>query len=86
MLKQVLFNHMLSRETEEGKEENKQSGAPECQSSASSPGSPEAASAAATQSPQRDDPQLPPGHSAMSDNSEPNGEEIITWVLCVIND
>ncbi|XP_037604893.1 rho guanine nucleotide exchange factor 12-like isoform X1 [Sebastes umbrosus] len=44
ILKQALFNHMMSRESEEEKEEtqeSKQSGAPGCLLSASLPGSPE---------------------------------------------
>ncbi|XP_071362686.1 rho guanine nucleotide exchange factor 12 isoform X2 [Trachinotus anak] len=84
MLKQALFNHMMSREAEEEKEEteNKQSGAPGGQLSASSPGSPEGASAArdesrAATSLQKDDPQLPPGHTGLSETTERNGGFVV---------
>ncbi|XP_023286681.1 rho guanine nucleotide exchange factor 12-like isoform X2 [Seriola lalandi dorsalis] len=85
MLKQALFNHMMSREAEEEKEEtedNKQSGAPVCQLSASSPGSPEGASAArdesrASASSQKDDLQLPPGHTGLSETTERNGGFVV---------
>lgn len=78
MLKQALFNHMMSREAEEETEERKQSGAAECQLS-SLPGSPEGPSAASDESPasagsQKDNPQPPSGHAAMSETAERNGE------------
>ncbi|CAK6964561.1 LOW QUALITY PROTEIN: rho guanine nucleotide exchange factor 12 [Scomber scombrus] len=85
MLKQVLFNHMMSREAEEEKEEteeNKPSRATGCQLSASLPGSPEGPSAAcdesrASASSQKDDSQLSPGHAGLSETTERNGGFVI---------
>lgn len=79
MLKQALFNHMISREAEEETEENKQSGAPGCQLSASLPGSPEGPPAVcdgsrASASSQKENPQLPSGHTRLSETAERNGE------------
>ncbi|XP_041807971.1 rho guanine nucleotide exchange factor 12-like isoform X3 [Chelmon rostratus] len=81
MLKQALFNHMMSREAEEETEERKQSGAAECQLS-SLPGSPEGPSAASDESPasagsQKDNPQPPSGHAAMSETAERNGGFVV---------
>ncbi|XP_026183905.1 rho guanine nucleotide exchange factor 12 isoform X2 [Mastacembelus armatus] len=75
MLKHILFNHMISREAEEEKEET---GSPGCQLSASLPGSPEGLSAAcddsqASASLQKDDPQLHSGHTDLSETTERNG-------------
>ncbi|XP_040006687.1 rho guanine nucleotide exchange factor 12-like isoform X2 [Xiphias gladius] len=85
MLKQALFNHMMSREAEEEKEEtehNKQRGAPGCQLSASLPGSPEGPSAAcdesrASTSAQKDEPQPPPGHTGLPETAERNGGFVV---------
>lgn len=81
MLKQALFNHMISREAEgekEETEESKQSGAPGCQLSASLPGSPEGPSESrATASLQKENPQLPSGHTELSESTERNGERIV---------
>lgn len=85
MLKQVLFNHMMSREAEEEKEEteeNKQTGASRCQLSASLPGRPEGLSAAneerqVSASLQKDNPQVLSGHTGLSETTERNGEGII---------
>ncbi|GLD46381.1 rho guanine nucleotide exchange factor 12-like protein [Lates japonicus] len=83
MLKQALFNHMMSREAEEEKEEteeNKQSG---CQLSASSPGSPEGGPSAAcdesraSASLQKDDPQLPSAHTGLTETTERNGGFVV---------
>ncbi|XP_078122077.1 rho guanine nucleotide exchange factor 12 isoform X1 [Sander vitreus] len=78
MLKQALFNHMISREAEGEKEESKQSGAPGCQLSASLPGSPEGPSESrATSSSQKENPQLPSGHTELSEPTEHNGGFVI---------
>ncbi|XP_070773277.1 rho guanine nucleotide exchange factor 12-like [Enoplosus armatus] len=79
MLKQDLFNHMMSREAEEEAEENKQSG---CQLSASLPGSPEGPSAAsdesrASASSQKDAARLPSGHTGLSETTERNGGFVV---------
>ncbi|XP_076606817.1 rho guanine nucleotide exchange factor 12 isoform X2 [Chaetodon auriga] len=76
-LKQVLFNHLMSREAEEEREENKQSGAPECQ-----PESPEGPSAAseegqASASSEKDNSQLPSGPAGTSETAERNGGFVI---------
>lgn len=79
LLKQALFNHMLSREAEEETEENKQSGASGCQLSASLPASPEGPPAAcdgSRASPSSQKLQLPSGHSGLSETPERNGEGI----------
>eukprot|EP00064_Thunnus_orientalis_P000331 superscaffoldBa00000017_g331 len=83
-LKQVLSNHMMSREAEEEKEEteeNKPSGAPGCQLSASLPGSPEGPSAAcdgsrASASSQNDS-QQSSGHTGLSETTERNGGFVV---------
>ncbi|XP_067347892.1 rho guanine nucleotide exchange factor 12 isoform X2 [Channa argus] len=85
MLKQVLFNHMMSREAEQDKEdteEKKLSGAPGCQLSVSLPLSPQGLSAPcdesqATASLQKDDPLLLSGHTGQSDTTEPNGGFVV---------
>ncbi|XP_044077360.1 rho guanine nucleotide exchange factor 12-like isoform X2 [Siniperca chuatsi] len=82
MLKQALFNHMISREAEEEKEdteESKQSGAPGCQLSASLPGSPKGPcdESRASASSQKDNPQLPSGHSGLSETAERNGGFVV---------
>lgn len=71
MLKQALFSHLMSGETEEDKEDNRQSGSPERRPSRS----PEGPSAASDESPVRDDLQLQPGHSELSETPQRNGEE-----------
>lgn len=79
MLKQVLFDHMMSREAEEEKEEaeeNKQT------TGASLSESPEGLSAAreenrASASLQKDDAQLLSGHTGLSETAERNGEGIM---------
>ncbi|XP_051257370.1 rho guanine nucleotide exchange factor 12 isoform X3 [Dicentrarchus labrax] len=81
MLKQSLFNHMMSREAEE-ETENKQSGAPGCQLNASLPGSPEGPSAAcdegrASANSQKDSHQLPSGPSGLSETAERNGGFVV---------
>lgn len=84
MLKQVLFDHMMSREAEAEKEETdekKQTGVAACQLSASFPGSPEGLSAACEESQgsaslQKDDPPLLSGHTGLSETTERNGEGI----------
>lgn len=81
MLKQALFNHMISRDAEEETEETKQSGAPGRQLSASLPASPEGPSAAcdesrASASSQKDNAELPSGHTGPSETTERNGERI----------
>ncbi|XP_026227137.1 rho guanine nucleotide exchange factor 12 isoform X2 [Anabas testudineus] len=81
MLKQVLFDHMMSREAEAEKEETdekKQTGVAACQLSASFPGSPEGLSAACEESQgsaslQKDDPPLLSGHTGLSETTERNG-------------
>ncbi|XP_067464922.1 rho guanine nucleotide exchange factor 12-like isoform X2 [Thunnus thynnus] len=83
-LKQVLSNHMMSREAEEEKEEteeNKPSGAPGCQLSASLPGSPEGPSGAcdgsrASASSQNDS-QQSSGHTGLSETTERNGGFVV---------
>nr|XP_020454230.1 rho guanine nucleotide exchange factor 12-like isoform X2 [Monopterus albus] len=50
LLKQAIFNHMMSREAEEEKEKNKQTGTPGCQLTASSTGGPEGLPAACDES------------------------------------
>lgn len=85
ILKQVLFDHMMSREAEEekgGTEENKQTATPGCQLSASLPESPEGLSAAceesqASASLQKDDPPLLSGHTGLSETTERNGGGIM---------
>ncbi|KAK2828410.1 hypothetical protein Q5P01_019444 [Channa striata] len=85
MLKQVLFNHMMTREAEEVKEDSeakKQTDAPGCQLSASLPGSPEGLSATsvesqATASLQKDDPLFLSRHAGQSDTNEPNGGFVV---------
>lgn len=85
MLKQVLFDHMMSREAEEEKEEteeNKQTGSPGCQLSASLPESPEGLSAVceenqASASLQKDGPVFFSGHTGPSETTERNGELIM---------
>lgn len=89
MLKQALFNHMISRDTEEEKEEtqeSKQSGTPGCQLSASLPGSPDGPSESqASASPQKENPQLPSGNTELSETTEHNGEGIVkmfsVWIF-----
>ncbi|XP_035522363.1 rho guanine nucleotide exchange factor 12 isoform X2 [Morone saxatilis] len=81
MLKQSLFNHMMSREAEE-ETENKQSGAPGCQLNVSLPGSPEGPSAAcdegrASANSQKDNHQLPSGPSGLSETAERNGGFVV---------
>lgn len=81
MLKQVLFNHMMNKETEEDKEEtevNNQTAAPGCQLSATSPDSLDGLSPAteenqASASLQKDASQLSAG-TPLSDTNEHNGE------------
>ncbi|KAM8742308.1 rho guanine nucleotide exchange factor 12 isoform 2-T2 [Acanthopagrus schlegelii] len=73
MLKQVLFSHLMSRETEEDKEDNRQSGSPERRPSRS----PEGPSAASDESPVRDDLQLQPGHSELSETPQRNGGFVV---------
>lgn len=83
MLKQVLFNHMISREAEEEKEETG------CQLSASLPGSPDGPPAAcdgsrASASSQKDDSQPSTGHTGLSETTERNGEQVFCvdlWLL-----
>ncbi|XP_034745196.1 rho guanine nucleotide exchange factor 12-like isoform X3 [Etheostoma cragini] len=81
MLKQALFNHMISREAEDEKEEtgeSRQSGALGGQLSASLPGSPEGPSESqATASSQKENPQLPSGHTELSETTERNGGFVI---------
>uniref|UniRef100_UPI0037E7B79D rho guanine nucleotide exchange factor 12 isoform X2 n=1 Tax=Semicossyphus pulcher TaxID=241346 RepID=UPI0037E7B79D len=82
MLKQALFNHMISREAEEETEENKQSGAPGCQLSASFPGSPAGPSAGSEEnhvaaSSLTDNNQLPSGITGSSDTPERNGDFMV---------
>lgn len=81
---------MMSREAEEEKEEteeNKQSGAPGCQLSASSPGSPEGGPSAAcdesraSASLQKDDPQLPSAHTGLTETTERNGQGVVKKVF-----
>ncbi|XP_045895461.1 rho guanine nucleotide exchange factor 12-like [Micropterus dolomieu] len=79
MLKQALFNHIISREAEE---ENKQSRAPGCLLSTSLPGSPEGPSAAsdesqASASSQKDNPQLLSGRTGLPEPTEHNGGFVV---------
>uniref|UniRef100_A0A665U9A7 Rho guanine nucleotide exchange factor (GEF) 12b n=1 Tax=Echeneis naucrates TaxID=173247 RepID=A0A665U9A7_ECHNA len=78
MLKQALFNHMMSRETEEEKEATEE----KKNFSASTPGSPKGSSSArhesrAATSSQKDDPQLPPGHTNPSETTERNSGFVV---------
>ncbi|KAM3601444.1 uncharacterized protein V6R79_013030 [Siganus canaliculatus] len=71
MLKQALFNHMMSREPDDEPEENKQSGCPE---------SPEGSSAASDdghKSPQKDGAPLPAAAPELSEAAEPNGGFVV---------
>lgn len=79
MLKEILFNHMMSQEAEEEKDDNNQPGAPGCQLRASLPGSPEGLSAASDENQasldlQKVDSQLRCGHTGLSETAECNGE------------
>ncbi|XP_029282607.1 rho guanine nucleotide exchange factor 12-like isoform X2 [Cottoperca gobio] len=68
MLKQALFNHMVSREADEEKEESEQL-------SASLPGSPEGpADSRASLGSQRENLQLPSAHTELSETPERNGD------------
>lgn len=74
MLKQVLFNHMMSREVEEEKEETEEN-----KLSASMLENPEGPPAACDESrasagPQKDDAQLPSAQTELPDTAERNGE------------
>ncbi|XP_073335280.1 rho guanine nucleotide exchange factor 12 isoform X2 [Pagrus major] len=73
MLKQALFSHLMSRETDEDTEDTRQSGAPERQLS----GSPEGPSAASDESPVKDKLQLQTGHSELSETPERNGGFVV---------
>ncbi|XP_034539912.1 rho guanine nucleotide exchange factor 12 isoform X2 [Notolabrus celidotus] len=78
MLKQALFNHMISREMGEEAEESRQSAAPEGQLSASLPGSPEGPSVAVDESqasagPQRD----PSGITGTPETPQSNGGYVV---------
>ncbi|XP_030292901.1 rho guanine nucleotide exchange factor 12 isoform X2 [Sparus aurata] len=73
MLKQALFSHLMSRETEEDREDNRQSGSPERRPSRS----PERPSAASDESPVRDDLQLQMGHSELSETPQRNGGFVV---------
>ncbi|XP_071388987.1 rho guanine nucleotide exchange factor 12-like [Centroberyx affinis] len=88
MLKQVLLNHMVSREEEEKEEteetKRRRSGAPGCLLRASSsPGSPEGPSAAfeesraSERSSEKDDPELPSGHIGLFETTESNGSFVV---------
>ncbi|XP_058482838.1 rho guanine nucleotide exchange factor 12 isoform X3 [Solea solea] len=85
MLKQALFNHMLSRESEEEKEEVEEkrlSGTPGFQQSDSSSGRHDGPSVACDESPtstslQKDNPQVPPGNTGSSEATERNGGFVV---------
>ncbi|XP_029924955.1 rho guanine nucleotide exchange factor 12 isoform X2 [Myripristis murdjan] len=87
MLKQLLLNHMISREEEEKEEteERKQrkSGAPGCLLRASSCGSSEGPSAvfeesrAPERSLEKNDPVLPPGHIGLFEPTESDGNFVV---------
>ncbi|KAG7516820.1 rho guanine nucleotide exchange factor 12-like isoform X1 [Solea senegalensis] len=85
MLKQALFNHMLSRESEEEKaevEEKRLSGTPGFQQSDSSSGSLDGPSVACDESQtstsvQKDNPQVPPGNTGSSEATERNGGFVV---------
>lgn len=73
MLKQALFNHMISRETEEEKEETQES-----KQSASVPASPEGPpESRASAGSQKENPQLPSGHTELSETPERNGGFVV---------
>lgn len=73
MLKQALFNHMISRETEEEKEETQES-----KQNASVPGSPEGPpESRASAGSQKENPQLPSGHTELSETPERNGGFVV---------
>ncbi|XP_069366192.1 rho guanine nucleotide exchange factor 12 isoform X2 [Paralichthys olivaceus] len=85
VLKQALFNHMLSREAEEEKEETEElklTGAPGCQQSDSPPGSHQGPSAAGDESQAppgllTDDSQLPSEHAGLTETTERNGGSVV---------
>ena len=77
MLKQALFSHLMNRETQENREDNRQSGSPERRPSRSLEGP----SAASDESPVRDDLQLQMGHSELSETPQRNGE----GTLCLLH-
>lgn len=78
MLKQALFNHMLSREAEEETEENRQGGAPGGQLSACLPGSAEGPSATSDLfAESQKDNQPPSGQTGLSETTESNGEAVL---------
>lgn len=78
MLKQALFNHMLSREAEEETEQNRQGGAPGGQLSACLPGSAEGPSATSDLfAESQKDNQPPSGQTGLSETTESNGEAVL---------